>query len=56
MHALQVNGAPSEQTYIDVKSARTLDFTLSKTPDTNWGTAMSDAPPSFPAGPIKFPA
>ena len=37
-------------------TARTrLDFTLRRTPDKNWGTAAADAPPSFGAGPVRFP-
>jgi predicted alpha-1,2-mannosidase len=56
VHALQVNGGSSSHTYIDARTARTLDFTLSKTPDTTWGTAPDDAPPSYGTGPVKFPA
>ena len=55
VHALTVDGRPTEHTWIDLTSAHELDFTLSATPDTNWGTAAADAPPSFPAGPVDFP-
>ncbi len=33
----------------------TLDFSLSRSPNTTWGTAAADAPPSFGAGPVCFP-
>jgi len=33
-----------------------LDFNLSTGPNTQWGTGSADAPPSFGAGPVTFPA
>jgi len=47
VRGLTVNGRPSQRTYIAVNGTRELDFTLSKTPDTSWGAAAGDAPPSF---------
>jgi hypothetical protein len=32
-----------------------IGFRLSGTPDTSWGSAPADAPPSYPAGPLTFP-
>ena len=55
VHALTVDGRPTGRTWIDLATTHELDFTLSATPDTNWGTAAGDAPPSFPAGPVRFP-
>jgi predicted alpha-1,2-mannosidase len=37
-----------------LQSGGTLDFTLASTPDTSWGAAPDDSPPSFGAG--QFPA
>jgi predicted alpha-1,2-mannosidase len=56
VHGLAVNGTATAHTYVDARTARTLDFTLGKTPDTTWGTAPGDAPPSYPAGPVTFPS
>jgi predicted alpha-1,2-mannosidase len=56
VQGLSVNGQSTDKTYIDLNSAHELDYTLSNTPNTNWGTAASDAPPSFGAGPVTFPA
>lgn len=55
VQGLTVNGKPSQHTYIALNGTRELDFTLSKTPDTRWGSAASDAPPSF-HGPVDSPA
>ncbi|HEY1698468.1 MAG TPA: hypothetical protein VGG75_01960 [Trebonia sp.] len=33
----------------------TIGFRLSGTPDTSWGAADADAPPSYAAGPLTFP-
>lgn len=51
--ALTVDGRPSEQTSLPESIIRTggeLAFTLSGTPDTDWGSSESAAPPSFGAG------
>ncbi|WEH31419.1 GH92 family glycosyl hydrolase [Streptomyces sp. AM 3-1-1] len=53
IHGLRVNGRTSTKTWVPdtlVKHGGTLDYTLATHPDTTWGTAASDAPPSFPGG------
>jgi hypothetical protein len=55
VNGLTVNGTASQHTYISLSGTSQLDFTLSKTPDLSWGSAASDAPPSFGAGPVHFP-
>jgi predicted alpha-1,2-mannosidase len=50
---LKVNGATSTKAWLPESFAQqggTLDFTLSATPDTTWGAAATDAPPSFRQG------
>lgn len=50
---LKVNGAASTKPWLPEEFATrggTLDFTLSGTPDTSWGAAPGDAPPSFRDG------
>ncbi|KAA9155805.1 glycoside hydrolase family 92 protein [Amycolatopsis acidicola] len=50
---LKVNGADTTKTWLPesfVANGGTLDYTLSGTPDTSWGSAPSDAPPSFRDG------
>jgi predicted alpha-1,2-mannosidase len=57
VHALTVNGHDSQHTWIMLDGhPQTLDFTLSATPDTSWGSAAADAPPAYGAGPVHFPA
>ncbi|WP_052434941.1 GH92 family glycosyl hydrolase [Streptacidiphilus melanogenes] len=53
--ALRVNGQDTGQTWIDLTRTHRLDYTLSTTPDTGWGADAADAPPSFGAGPVRFP-
>ncbi|WP_308295055.1 GH92 family glycosyl hydrolase [Streptomyces sp. NK08204] len=53
--ALRVDGQATEHTWIDLTKTHRLDYTLSSTPNTGWGTAPGDAPPSFGAGPVTFP-
>jgi predicted alpha-1,2-mannosidase len=56
VHALSVNGRPSQRTWITLAGhPQTLDFTLSGKADPAWGHAAADAPPSFGAGPAHFP-
>ena len=55
VRGLTVNGKPSGHAYITLKGTSELDFTLSRSPSTGWGTAAGDAPPSFGAGPVHFP-
>jgi predicted alpha-1,2-mannosidase len=47
VRGLTVNGVPSQRAYVAVNGTRKLHFTLSETPDTSWGSAPGDAPPSF---------
>jgi len=56
VQSLAVNGQNTNSTWIDLTRAHELDFTLSTSPNTQWGTAAADAPPSFSAGPVTFPA
>ena len=50
---LKVNGVSTTRTWLPesfVAGGGTLDFTLAGTPDPSWGSAPSDAPPSFREG------
>ncbi|MGH6654080.1 MAG: GH92 family glycosyl hydrolase [Actinocrinis sp.] len=53
--SLKVDGRATGHTYVDPSKVHELDFTLSSSPNTSWGTAPGDAPPSFGAGPVSFP-
>ncbi len=53
--SLAVNGQNTNKTWIDLTRAHELDYTLSNTPNTQWGASAADAPPSFSAGPVQFP-
>src|SRR3989440_1934 len=57
VHGLRVDGRPTGQTWqaLPERGVTRLDFTLAATPDTRWGTGRDDAPPSFGAGPVRFP-
>ncbi|HEX8006582.1 MAG TPA: glycoside hydrolase domain-containing protein, partial [Trebonia sp.] len=55
VQGLTVDGRATQHTWIDATRTHELDFTLSATPNTSWGSAAGDAPPSFGAGPVKFP-
>src|SRR5699024_7452763 len=55
VRGLTEQARPSGHTNVRLPGASELDFTLSASPDTSWGTAPGDAPPSFPAGPVSFP-
>ncbi|HEX3791244.1 MAG TPA: GH92 family glycosyl hydrolase [Pseudonocardiaceae bacterium] len=51
--SLQVDGSPTDLPWLPESFAQnggTLDFGLSSTPDTGWGSAAGDAPPSFQDG------
>lgn len=68
VHSLSVNGSAWSPVWLDAgqltgvgaqssgSPVTSLDYTLSSTPDTSWGAAAADAPPSYPAGPLQFPA
>lgn len=50
---LVVNGVATTRSWLPedfVSSGGTLDYTLSATPDTTWGTGAGDVPPSFRDG------
>ena len=52
VQSLTVNGAPSSSLWLPVSTVlsnptTTLAFTLGATPNTSWGSAAGDAPPSF---------
>ena len=55
VQGLSVDGTPTSHTYVDLATAHALDFTLGPDPSTTWGTGAQDAPPSFGAGPVRFP-
>lgn len=51
IHALRVGGRVWTRPWItlsQLRAARQLDFRLSAKPDTTWGAAPADSPPSFP--------
>ncbi|MGY1496722.1 GH92 family glycosyl hydrolase [Streptomyces sp. QTS52] len=53
VRSLAVNGRPSDRPWLPASFVRrggTLDYALAATPNPTWGTAPSDAPPSFRAG------
>jgi predicted alpha-1,2-mannosidase len=54
---LRVNGQATEKTWVALpeQGALRLDFSLASQPDTHWGAAAEDAPPSYAAGGINFP-
>ncbi|QDZ15648.1 alpha-1,2-mannosidase [Humibacter ginsenosidimutans] len=56
---LSVNGSAQQKTYLPesvLAKGGDVDFTLSSTHDTSWGTAPDDAPPSFADGSASFVA
>jgi predicted alpha-1,2-mannosidase len=55
VQGLKVDGRSTNLTWIDPSRVHELDFTLSSSPNTSWGAAAGDAPPSFGAGPVHFP-
>jgi putative alpha-1,2-mannosidase len=55
VQSLRVNGQTSNRAWLTesfVANGGTLDFTLGSTPNTSWGSAAADAPPSFDVGPV----
>jgi predicted alpha-1,2-mannosidase len=56
VHALRLNGRAYNRPWVRLgDDCMTLDYALDSTPDPQWGAQPEDAPPSFPAGPLKFP-
>jgi putative alpha-1,2-mannosidase len=66
IQGVTVDGRPSPAAWLPgslfgvagAPSGRPADirFSLTGTADTTWGSAAADAPPSYPAGPLTFPA
>jgi predicted alpha-1,2-mannosidase len=60
IQAMTVNGHATQNAWLDgslFNGTRPVSicYTMSGTPDTSWGSAASDAPPSYPAGTLNFP-
>ncbi|GAB1513430.1 lectin [Actinophytocola sp. KF-1] len=54
VQSLSVNGTASNRAWVPesfTNGGGTLAFTLGSTPNTGWGSAAADAPPSFDVGP-----
>ncbi|MEV4754350.1 GH92 family glycosyl hydrolase [Micromonospora sp. NPDC049559] len=57
IQSLRVDGKPSSKTWVPasfVTGGGTLDYVLGAKPNTSWGSAPSDAPPSFRDGERPF--
>ena len=56
VQSLRVGGAPTTRSWVALPAHGDLrlDYVLGAAPSA-WGTAVSDAPPSYPAGPLAFP-
>ncbi|MFJ4918684.1 GH92 family glycosyl hydrolase [Streptomyces sp. NPDC088725] len=57
IQSLKTNGKKSGKPWVPasfVTRGGTLDYTLGSEPNTSWGSAKADAPPSFPGGGAKF--
>jgi predicted alpha-1,2-mannosidase len=57
IQGLKTDGRTSDKPWVPasfVTHGGTLDYTLGATPDTSWGSAKADVPPSFPGGGVKF--
>jgi predicted alpha-1,2-mannosidase len=55
VQSLRVNGTASNRAWLPesfVANGGTLDYTLGTAPNTSWGSAAADAPPSFDVGPV----
>jgi predicted alpha-1,2-mannosidase len=57
VRSLRVDGRATGHTWLMLPARGTtrLDFTLAGSPDRRFGTGRGDAPPSFGAGPVRFP-
>lgn len=51
----QLVGAGAQSQHSPFSRVTRLDYTMTSTPDTAWGAAAADAPPSYPSGPLRFP-
>ncbi|WP_218108378.1 GH92 family glycosyl hydrolase [Actinacidiphila rubida] len=59
VQSMRVNGTSTTHSYLrypDIAAGGTVDFTMGATPSTTYGTAASDAPPSFQDGATPVPA
>jgi predicted alpha-1,2-mannosidase len=57
IHGLKVDGRPSGKPWVPasfVTRGGTLQYTLGSRPDTSWGSAKADRPPSFPSGTATY--
>ncbi|MGW5062481.1 GH92 family glycosyl hydrolase [Streptomyces sp. NPDC004096] len=57
IQSLKTNGKKSDKPWVPasfVTHGGTLDYTLGSKPNTSWGSAKADVPPSFPGGGVKF--
>ncbi len=56
IQSLSLNGSPTENTWIDLadlkRNTNTISFVTSNEPNSAWGTAEENAPPSFDATPM----
>jgi predicted alpha-1,2-mannosidase len=53
IESMQINGRPNSKLWLDIdelKQGAALDFVMGLQPNTHWGTARADAPPSFEPG------
>jgi predicted alpha-1,2-mannosidase len=58
VRSLAVNGHPTTHTWLmlpDRPGVTRMDFGVGSRPNLAWGTGIADAPPSFGAGPVRFP-
>jgi predicted alpha-1,2-mannosidase len=56
VQSLRVNGQTSNRAWLPesfVANGGTLDYTMGTSPNTSWGSAPADAPPSFDVGPAS---
>lgn len=58
LDGLRVDGTPTQRLWTALPQRGTfiVDERVAATPDKAFGTAPADEPPSYPAGPIRFPA
>lgn len=57
VQSVGINGRPTQKTWLDLplRGRLNLDFAMSGTPNTSWGSAPDDAPPSYALTPVTFP-
>jgi predicted alpha-1,2-mannosidase len=57
IQSLYVNGKPTQKTWLPLPMGGTLHltFAMASTPNTSWGAAPEDAPPSYSLTPVTFP-